>query len=262
MIKAVFFDIDGTLVSFQTHQIPPSTRKVLQELQTAGVLLFIATGRDRNGLHVLDGIDFDGYITLNGQYCYTKENEVIYQNTIPKEEIQIILDELQQHTFPCGFTLKEGKVYNYRDERVEELHRITHNDGQPAGDVSDVVQQDVYQIQAFLNAEEEKQLMTKMKHCTSARWYPTFCDISPLGGTKVLGMDQFAKRFGFTVAESMAFGDGGNDLAMLEHAGISVAMGNSIDELKACASYVTEDVDHDGILRAVQHYSSLFGHNI
>lgn len=258
MIKAVFFDIDGTLVSFQTHAIPEGTMETLQELRKRGVLLFIATGRDTTGLHVLDEFTFDGYITLNGQYCFTKENEVIYQNTIPKEDVEVILQELKKNLFPCGFTTKNGKMYNYRDERVEELHRITKNDGQPAGNVSHVSEEDVYQIQAFLNNDEEKELMAKMKHCTSARWYHTFCDISPLGGTKVLGMDCFAKRYGFTMEETMAFGDGGNDVAMLEHAAISVAMGNAVEELKECADYITADVDHDGVKQAVNHYLDKF----
>jgi Cof subfamily protein (haloacid dehalogenase superfamily) len=258
MIKAVFFDIDGTLVSFETHQIPDSTLTALQELKEKGIYLFVATGRGKDGLKVLDGIDFDGYITLNGQYCFTKEKEVIYSNTIPPEDIDVLLGELKKKIFPCGFTIEQGKVYNYRDERVEELHRITKNDGQPAGDVSHVRDVPVYQIQAFVNPEEETELMAKMKHCTSARWYPTFCDISPIGGTKVLGMDLFAKRFGFSRAEMMAFGDGGNDMAMLKHASISVAMGNGTEELKKCASYVTEDADHHGVADALRHYADQF----
>lgn len=258
MIKAVFFDIDGTLVSFQTHQVPNSTYRALEQLKKWGVQIFVATGRGSDGLDVIKDIDFDGYITLNGQYCFTKEKEVIYTNTIPSEDIDVLLEELDTHTFPCGFTMAKGKIYNYRDERVEELHRITHNDAQPAGDVSQVKTQGVLQIQAFLNDEEEKELMQKMKHCISARWYHTFCDISPVGGTKVLGMDLFAKRFGFTKEETMAFGDGGNDIQMLEHAAISIAMENGTEECKKCATYVTSSVDEDGILKAIQRHSDLF----
>lgn len=258
MIKAVFFDIDGTLVSFQTHAIPASTIAAMHALKEKGVLLFIATGRGKEGLSCLGEFPFDGYITLNGQYCYTREGKVLYENTIEKEDLSVILNELKKHSFPCGFTMKDGKIYNYRDERVEELHRMTNNDGQPAGDVTHVTEHGVYQVQAFVNEEEEKELMKKMTHCTSARWYPTFCDISPLGGTKVLGMDIFGQSFGFSMAETMAFGDGGNDIEMLKHAGISVAMANGTAELKQCATYVTSDVDHDGIACAVRYYSEQF----
>ena len=53
--------------------------------------------------------------------------------------------------------------------------------------------------------------------------------------------------------ECMAFGDGGNDIAMLQHAGIGVAMGNAEDDVKQYADYITDSVDEDGIFKALKH---------
>ena len=64
MVKAIFFDIDGTLVSFKNHQIPKSTFDALYKLKEKGIKLFIATGRGKDGLDVLNDFPFDGYITL------------------------------------------------------------------------------------------------------------------------------------------------------------------------------------------------------
>ena len=86
MIKAIFFDIDGTLVSYKTHEIPQSTIEALYKLKENGIKVFIATGRGKDGLDVLNGFPFDGYITLNGQYCYIDQNNKIYENTIVKED--------------------------------------------------------------------------------------------------------------------------------------------------------------------------------
>ena len=61
-------------------------------------------------------------------------------------------------------------------------------------------------------------------------------------------------HYGLDVSETMAFGDGGNDIGMLSHAGIGVAMGNASDEVKAAASYVTSSVDEDGIARALEKF--------
>lgn len=253
MIKAVFFDIDGTLVSFQNHQVPASTWKALKILKEKGILLFIATGRAKDGLEVLNDFPFDGYITLNGQYDFLRDGTVAYQNTIRKEDLRIILEYLKEHPVPCGFQKDHDKVFNFRNHLVDEIHAITHNDDQPAGDISHIDEESVYQIMCFVSPEEEKTLMELLPNCTSARWYATFCDISPKGGTKVKGMDVFAKHFGFTMNEAMAIGDGGNDLAMLKHAGSSIAMGSSDEKLKEIADYVTADVDHDGIWQAFQH---------
>lgn len=257
MIKAVFFDIDGTLVSFQTHQIPKSTMTALQKLKEKGILLFIATGRAKDGLECLQDFPFDGYITLNGQFDFTADHQVIYENTINKEDLSVLINECNKDPFPCAYIMRDCRIFNFRDERVEEVNRITHNDAHPAGDVSDVLNQNIYQVMVFINEQQEKELLQKMPGCTSSRWYPSFCDISPKGGTKVRGMDCFAEKFHFSREETMAFGDGGNDMLMLQHAGISVAMGNSSDELKKIAEYVTDTVDNDGILKACIHYNLL-----
>ena len=248
MVKAIFFDIDGTLVSFKNHQIPKSTFDALYKLKEKGIKLFIATGRGKDGLDVLNDFPFDGYITLNGQYCYTN-NQIIYSNTIKKEDLQALLDYLKDHQVPCGFTEENTKYFNYRDERVDAIHAITHNDDHPAGDCSHVIDKSIYQIMCFVDENEEKEILSHMPHCISARWHPTFCDISPIGGTKQLGIDKFLEYYGLDLKDTMAFGDGGNDMQMLQHVSLAVAMGNAGDELKSIADFVTKDVDDEGMGR-------------
>ena len=253
MVKAIFFDIDGTLVSFKNHQIPKSTSDALYKLKEKGIKLFIATGRGKDGLDVLNDFPFDGYITLNGQYCYTN-NQIIYSNTIKKEDLQALLDYLKDHQVPCGFTEENTKYFNYRDERVDAIHAITHNDDHPAGDCSHVIDKSIYQIMCFVDEKEEKEILSHMPHCISARWHPTFCDISPIGGTKQLGIDKFLEYYGLDLKDTMAFGDGGNDKQMLQHVSLAIAMGNAGDELKSIADFVTKDVDDEGIAYALKHY--------
>lgn len=257
MIKAVFFDIDGTLVSFETHEIPSSALSALKKLKERGIRTYIATGRAKDGLGVVQGLDFDGYITLNGQYCFTADKEVIYENTILKEDLEILVEELEKDPFPAGFVMRDTKVFNYRDERVDEIHAITHNDNHPAGDVSKVLDEKIYQVMCFIDEERQRKLLAKMKHCTAARWHPLFCDISPLGGTKVKGIDQFLAHDGIGLSETLAVGDGGNDLEMLEHTAHSAAMGNAPDFVKEAADFVAKDVDHDGLCEALDHFHLL-----
>ena len=257
MIRAIFFDIDGTLTDFDTHRIPPRVFEVLSELQKKGIRLFIATGRGKDGLSVLEEFPFDGYITLNGQFCFCNDGEVIYENTISPQAIRILLDELKNDPVPCGFQLRDERVFNFRNELVDEIHAITLNDSAPAGDITDIDAKPVYQVMIFMNEEKERQLLSRLPGCRSARWYPTFFDLSPEGGTKVLGMDLFLNRFGIPLEECMAFGDGGNDLEMICHAGIGVAMGNSGEELKNAADYVTASSGNGGIEQALRRYGIL-----
>ena len=144
-----------------------------------------------------------------------------------------------------------------RNHLVDEIHQITHNDDHPAKDCSEVAYKKIYQCMCFVDEKEEKELLKVMPHCHASRWYPTFCDISPMGGSKQHGIDEFLKYYDIDLSSTMAFGDGGNDIPMLQHVAISVAMNNASDEVKSVVDCVTDDVDHDGIYKACLHYHLL-----
>ena len=91
-------------------------------------------------------------------------------------------------------------------------------------------------------------------NCVSGRWHPEFTDITANGADKGKGILAIARHEGFDPSHTIAFGDGGNDTSMILQAGIGIAMGNAIDELKQQADYVTTSVDDDGILNALRHY--------
>lgn len=82
---------------------------------------------------------------------------------------------------------------------------------------------------------------------------PIFADVNVAGIDKATGMEEFMRSYGFSAAEVAAFGDGGNDVAMLRAAGVGVAMGNACDEALNAADYVTASVDDDGIAKALAH---------
>ena len=65
MIRAIFLDVDGTLISFSTHEIPASALRALAQAHERGVRLFIATGRAANDLGPLEGIPYDGVVSVS-----------------------------------------------------------------------------------------------------------------------------------------------------------------------------------------------------
>lgn len=77
-IKALFFDIDGTLVSFRTHKIPQSTVDALEDAKRNGVAVYISTGRPIMLINNLGQIEhlIDGYITTNGARCFVGNHTV------------------------------------------------------------------------------------------------------------------------------------------------------------------------------------------
>ena len=91
----------------------------------------------------------------------------------------------------------------------------------------------------FITEEEEKEIRPSIPTCEVGRWFPAFADITAKGDTKQKGIDEIIRYFDIKLEETMAFGDGGNDISMLRHAAIGIAMGQAKEDVKAAADYVT-----------------------
>ncbi|GHT67574.1 hypothetical protein AGMMS50239_30990 [Bacteroidia bacterium] len=134
------------------------------------------------------------------------------------------------------------------------FYESLHVDEVPVTSFEEATQEDILQMTSFFNEQEEKAIQPYLPHCEIARWHPAFTDITAKGNTKQKGIDEIIRHFGFRLEETMAFGDGGNDISMLRHAAISVAMGQAAEEVKQSADYVTTSVDDDGIWKAMKYF--------
>ena len=257
MIKALFFDVDGTLVSFNTHTIPTSTVEALKEAKKRGVKLFIATGRPIQLLNNIPEVEhlMDGYILATGALC-TYEGKVVREDLIPKAEVETIIDFCKQRSLPAVVVGKEDIQLVNRNEQFEDIFRnllnVTYNKFDVPMD--EVINQGVLQITPFITEAEEDIIKPQLKSCATARWHPAFCDINNSSADKANGIRAIAQQLDIDISETMAFGDGGNDISMLKAAGTSVAMGNALNKIKASATYVTTSVDEDGIANALRHF--------
>lgn len=249
MIKAVFFDIDGTLVSFKTHTVPPSTIRAIEALKAQGIKTFIATGRAFTQIPPLEGIKFDGYVTVNGGYCLTAQKEVMYKNPIPQSDVEALVRyQLEVEEFPCLFVSENEVFLNKYNDDVEKIEKMLHINFNNVKPLEYALGQEIFQLVAFFGEDKEKEMMQKIfSHCEATRWYPLFTDIIATGNSKQVGIDKVLEYYDLDLSECMSFGDGGNDISMLQHTPISVAMGNASDEVKSYATHVTDSVDEDGI---------------
>jgi Cof subfamily protein (haloacid dehalogenase superfamily) len=256
MIKAIFFDIDGTLVSFKTHRIPQSTKDALLELRKQNIKVFVATGRPYAAVNNLEDCDFDGFVTVNGAYCMTGDKQPIFRHPIPSSEIRSFLEYQRKNgEFPC-MAATEGEMYiNFVNQDAEDLFKLINFPSPKVKPLADLVDQDVFQLVAFFRENKEQDIMRQvLPGCEAARWNPLFADIVAKGISKQVGIDQVLLHYGYSLDETMAFGDGGNDLQMLRHVPLSVAMGNASSEVKDSASHITDSVDNDGIWKALKHF--------
>ena len=258
MIKAVFLDIDGTLVSFNTHRVPQSAVEAVRELRAKGIKVFIATGRHMQFINNLGDMEFDGYITLNGSYCFAGRDKVIYKRGILEEDIRGLVHFLKtEGEFPCIFVRERDAFLNMDSKEVEELLKLIDLGMPPVKGTDEALKGEIFQLLAFFTPEQEKRVMAVLKDCEATRWTPLFADVIPTGGSKRVGMEKILDYFGLTREETMAFGDGGNDIPMLEYAGIGVAMGNAAEKVASSADFVTRSVDDNGVAYALKHFGLL-----
>ena len=257
MIKAIFFDVDGTLVSLRTHTVPQSTQTALARLREKGVKLFVATGRPRVMLsHIEQLFPFDGWVTLNGQYCYCGD-KILRSCPMERRAVEELVSAAQDHSFACMFIEGEEFYTNYIDEHTHQYLVDLDIPVPPVRDISRALDHDIFQANALLTKETERLLLDKAPHIQVTRWHPDFLDVLPAAGGKDLGVAAMLAHFQIAPQEAMAFGDGENDLTMLLHVGTGIAMGESSPVLKERADYVTSGVDEDGILRALEHFGVL-----
>ena len=255
MTKALFFDVDGTLVSFNTHRIPQSAVDALAEAKRRGAMVFISTGRPMRLINNLDAIQHlvDGYITANGACC-SMGGETIACREIPNPEARALIGAAGRDGFSM-LVVGESRLTVVNDGADVDRYFRQMLDVSDLGEgtaLADVLAERIVQLTPIIDEAAERRLMPLLPSCVSARWFPAFTDITARGADKGTALMTVAAHLGIDREDTVAFGDGGNDKSILQAAGTGVAMGNAPDDVKAVADYVTASVDEDGIARALE----------
>lgn len=253
MIQAVFFDIDGTLLSHRSCAVPDSTRRALVKLGDSHIKRVIATGRHSTEIDILPFHDmqFDAYITLNGQLCYDADGTIFHEN--PLRETAEILRLFESCTVPITLVEKDRMYINFINEQVIQAHKAV---AIPLPPVMKYSGRTLYQAILYVNRDEQAEATKTLKNVEITRWNDNGIDVIAKGGSKVTGIEKYLAAKGYTREETAAFGDGENDREMLRYVHKGIAMGNASSSVKAAADFVTTNVDEDGIQNGL-HYLGL-----
>ena len=252
-IKAVFFDIDGTLAAVKSHIIPDSTREAVRRLREKEICCILSTGRhplEVEEENILPGLSFDGGIWLTGQFCEL-HGKCILQNCFSAGRLTVLKEFLERRGRSCIFLEKDAMYCNLEDERIKREQEGIGTAVPPVRDISDLERREILQAVPFIDTEEERELLALLPDCRLTRWGEGVVDFLPPGGGKEKGILAVCKELGITPAQAIAFGDAENDISMLRLAGLGVAMGNGEPEVKEAADYVTERIEEDGIWKAL-----------
>lgn len=274
--KVIVLDIDGTLIN-SNKQVTNKTKQSLLDAQNKGIKLILASGRPTTGMmHLAYELEMHKHhgllISFNGsQVVDCESHEILFNQTMPIEDTQKLLEHLKNFdvipmvtkddyiyvndVYNCFISLKDNPKFNIiqyesRDGgfklcEIEDLAKFTdfpQNKILVAGDPD-------YLIENY-KAMSEPFVDTLNSMFTSSMYY----EYTALGIDKAKALDFVLNPLGITRKEVISFGDGHNDIPIIEYAGHGVAMGNAVSELKDIANEVTLSNDEDGIAYILNKY--------
>lgn len=262
MPKCFFFDVDGTLLPFG-KSIPDSAVYSIKAAQALGSRCFIASGRSIAELPRFPMLAFDGYICSAGATIIV-DDKLIYSAHIERGAFDSLFRYLSEKGFYV-ISQTDKATYLSKDAwdmftsqlmkhigRLVELNGLVISDTVPEDeDVKKVLflsDDDGYGVD---RVRKEIDPMFTVVNNTVGLPQEIMAEIVLSGISKATGIEKVLSYFGVDRSDSVAIGDGSNDIEMVEYADIGIAMGNSSGDLKAVADYITTDIEEDGIKNAI-----------
>lgn len=245
-VKIIFFDIDGTLVDPATGNIPPKTREALKRLHEKGILLAIATGRPTASLPDLTGLPFDAFCAFNGSLCYTQK-EIIHSVPIPPEDVRKVIHNAAAIGRPVTVAVRHRLAANGWDQDLADYYALAGLVLTVAEDFESVLEENVYQMMLGCRESDHPAIIRGTKGTDITFAWNRAADVIPAGSGKAQAIEKILAYYGLDPSQAMAFGDGCNDMDMLQTVGTGVAMGNGDERVKAIADAVCGHVAEDGI---------------
>ena len=246
-IKIIFFDIDGTLIDPRTKRISERTLEALQRLKQTGIRLCIATGRSPMQVPRFPGVSFDALITYNGSYCFDASGE-LSGNPLKKEDVATIIRNAGALGRPLSLAMKNRLAANGTDRDLADYFAISGLPVEIDPDFDATAQEEtIYQIMMGCRNQDFPAILRGVRNARITTSWDRAVDIIPADSGKGAAAAGILRHFHLSREEAMAFGDGDNDLELLQTAGLGVAMGNASPRLQAVARDVCGSVDQDGI---------------
>lgn len=260
--KALFFDVDGTLLSETLHIVPESAKRALLQTREKGNLVFINSGRTICLLRkIKEEVACDGCLCGCGTHIEVA-GQVLYSRQIPRHQGQAIkkaivdfgLDGVLEGTLKCYFQKQESRF-----EGLRNIKKSAVDSGQcsPFTWDDDCYEFDKFCVFADENSDREGFFAFLEPEIQVIDRGNDFYECVPAGHSKATAIDMVLEKFGIGLEDAYVFGDSSNDLDMFRHVPNGVLMGKHDDLLKPYASFVTKEVEDDGIEYAMKNLGLL-----
>ncbi|WP_430509854.1 Cof-type HAD-IIB family hydrolase [Gottfriedia solisilvae] len=251
--KIVFFDVDGTITHHEDGSISSSTKDAIKRLIELGIKVVAATGRPLSMCNELREIGIDTFITANGGYV-KHDQHVIHKVPIDKQYIQEVIKFASIQNDGLAFFTEEFNMNGVQNPDISKALKETLSIDDYPQINTQIIDQEVYLTCLYANDETTEKYTRQFPHLSFIRWHPFVSNILQNDVSKSLAIRKVLEYFAIDSSEAIAFGDGENDIDMLELVGLGIAMENGHENLKKVADYITKKSGEDGIEYALKRY--------
>ena len=270
-IRIILLDLDGTLLTHD-KQLSPGNRAALERAAAMGIWIVPSTGRFYQGMPaVVRELPFVRYaVTINGAQVYDgKEDAVLHRAEIAPAAAERVFDRLDAlpviyDCFLDGWGYMDARHYAQIDRFIADprVNRMVKDLRRPVEDFRAFIRREnrpLQKIQMFFRDLDRRRealevLPRDLPDMAVTSSIPNNIEINDKAATKGEALRFLCRHLGVDVRDTMAFGDGSNDMSMIQAAGIGVAMANADPALRAAADYVTDTNDADGVAKAIARF--------
>jgi hypothetical protein len=258
--KLLFFDLDGTLLKDESASITESAVRAMRMAQENGHLCFVNSGRPMGSIGGnITNYPFDGYVCGCGTYISYQGEEIIH-HVIDQKIIKELIDWNERERIDIFFEGKSGLFFppeaEFKDLDLMETYFRSQGSEVAYYQYGGSIEEPIEKFSMWYDPEDPpiEYRAYLEQHFDIIERAADFWEVIPKGYSKASGIDELLDYLGYDLCDTISFGDSQNDIAMLEHTKEAVVMGNGDENLKAMATYVTTDIDEDGIYHAMKHF--------
>ncbi|WP_302327066.1 Cof-type HAD-IIB family hydrolase [Enterocloster lavalensis] len=247
--RIISFDLDMTLLDHKTMEIPQSAMETVERLKQDSIVV-LGSGRNMDGYdsrRYRDLVSPHAIIHLNGSKVEA-DHTVIYEHFMDKNCLFRLLKYAENRGIIVGTSIGEYDYYTHPGRMIEMDKKRWGDRNHIFRNARCLLDLPVHTLTCFGRPEQVRELQQQFKELK----FPLFvggtgADIVELQVSKAVGLKYLCKYYGINPRDTIAFGDSMNDYEVVREAGIGIAMGNAVEELKNAADYVADDIDKDGI---------------
>ncbi|TDE42293.1 HAD family phosphatase [Flavobacterium rhamnosiphilum] len=259
--KMLVLDMDDTLLT-DDHTISNENKEMLFKAQELGVYVILASGRPTPAMTAYAEelqLDDSYMISYNGAVITDlKEDKVIFEQTLTQEQIHELYDySLKSNTHIITYV--DGKIVSETNSEFIEIEKnITGLEHNKVLSFKEEVQSSAVKCilleDPIYLKEVEKDLKAAMPHLSVSMSKPFFLEVAQNGIDKAASIKILAKKLDIHQSEIIAVGNAGNDLTMIEYAGLGVWVDNVDPELRDKGDFIVASNNNHGVAEVVRRF--------